>query len=38
MSVNRIDVDAGWLVSYGSDQLDSWQPAGVYVSRKIHMT
>src|SRR5215471_10619738 len=23
MSVNRIDVDAGWLVSYGSDQLDS---------------
>ena len=33
MSVNRIDVDAGWLVSYGSDQLDSWRPAGVYVSR-----
>jgi putative ABC transport system substrate-binding protein len=33
MSPARDDVDAGWLVSYGSDTVDEWRPAGVYVSR-----
>jgi putative ABC transport system substrate-binding protein len=35
MSVDRISVDAGWLISYGSDQLDAWRQAGVYVSRVL---
>jgi putative ABC transport system substrate-binding protein len=33
MSVNRADADAGWLVSYGSDQVDNFRQAGIYVSR-----
>jgi putative ABC transport system substrate-binding protein len=33
MSPGRDDVDAGWLVSYGSDSIDRWRLAGVYVSR-----
>jgi putative ABC transport system substrate-binding protein len=32
MSPSRDDVDAGWLVSYGTD-IDDWRLAGVYVSR-----
>jgi len=35
MSPARGDVDAGWLVSYGSDPIDSWRQAGVYVSRVL---
>jgi putative ABC transport system substrate-binding protein len=35
MSVSRSYVDAGWLVSYGSDQVDNWRQAGVYVSRVL---
>src|SRR5262252_8327293 len=31
MSANRADADAGWLVSYGSDQVDNFRQAGVYV-------
>jgi putative ABC transport system substrate-binding protein len=33
MSPSRDDVDAGWLVSYGSDNIDDWRLAGVYVTR-----
>ena len=33
ISPARDDVDAGLLVSYGSDTVDNWRPAGVYVSR-----
>ena len=35
MSVDRIYADAGWLISYGSNQLDLWRQAGVYVSRVL---
>jgi putative ABC transport system substrate-binding protein len=33
MSEGRDFVDVGWLVSYGSDAVDRWRLAGVYVSR-----
>jgi putative ABC transport system substrate-binding protein len=35
MSVDRVYVEVGWLISYGSDQLDLWRQAGVYVSRVL---
>jgi putative ABC transport system substrate-binding protein len=35
MSVDRNYVDAGWLVSYGSNGLDDWRQAGAYVSRVL---
>jgi putative ABC transport system substrate-binding protein len=35
MSPNRINTDAGWLISYGSDPVDTWRQAGVYVSRVL---
>jgi putative ABC transport system substrate-binding protein len=35
MTSNRIFVDAGWLVSYGADPLDTWRQEGVYVSRVL---
>jgi putative ABC transport system substrate-binding protein len=33
MSPSLDDADVGWLVSYGSDVVDRWRLAGVYVSR-----
>jgi len=35
MGQNHEFVDAGWLISYGSDGVDNWRQAGVYVSRVL---
>ena len=35
MSASREAVDAGGLISYGSDAFDTWRQAGVYVSRLL---
>jgi putative ABC transport system substrate-binding protein len=35
MSSARDDVQAGWLVSYGSDLVDNFRLTGVYVSRVL---
>jgi putative ABC transport system substrate-binding protein len=35
MSTNRDAVDAGWLISYGSDTADAVRLVGVYVSRVL---
>ena len=35
MSASREAVDAGGLISYGSDHIDEWRQVGVYVSRLL---